>query len=117
MEVIGAAYEDMQAKNARLLQQLAEKDAQNNQVLTEKIQIQHQVAARAEQQQQAEAARKLAEQQVQALQERIAALESKLQVSPMIPRIPDTLCSSPELEGLHDENLNGTLHWAGSKTK
>ena len=80
MEVIGAAYEDMQAKNARLLHQLAEKDGQNSQLLTEKIQIQHQAAARVEQQQQAEAARKLAEQQVQALQERIAALESKLQV-------------------------------------
>ena len=85
MEVIGAAYEDMQAKNARLLQQLAEKDGQNSQLLTEKIQLQHQAAARAEQQQQAEGARKLAEQQVQALQERIAALESKLQVQALTP--------------------------------
>lgn len=32
MEVIGAAYEDMQAKNSRLLQQIAEKDAKNSQV-------------------------------------------------------------------------------------
>lgn len=81
MEVIGAAYEDMQAKNSRLLQQLAEKDGKASQVLTEKIQAQHQANARSEQQQQAEAARKLAEQQVAVLQERVAALEAKLQVS------------------------------------
>ena len=80
MEVIGAAYEDMQAKNSRLLQQLAEKDGVNSQVMTEKIQAQHQAAARAEQQQQAEAAKKLAGQQMAAMQERVAALEAKLQV-------------------------------------
>lgn len=80
MEVIGAAYEDMQAKNSRLLQQLAEKDAKASQVLTEKIQAEHQAAARAEHQQQAEAARKLAEQQVAVLQERLVGLEAKLQV-------------------------------------
>ncbi len=88
MEVIGAAYEDMQAKNARLLQQLAEKDGQNSRVLTDKIQLQHQAAARSELQQQAEAARKLAEQQVLALQERISALESKLQVHALSPQFP-----------------------------
>ena len=80
MEVIGAAYEDMQAKNSRLLQQLAEKDGKNSQVLTEKIQAQHQMVRLAEQQAQAEAARKLAEQQVTASQDRISALETRLQV-------------------------------------
>lgn len=80
MEVIGAAYEDMQAKNSRLLQQLAEKDSKNSQVLTEKIQAQHQATRMVEQQVQAESARKLAEQQVVALQERVGALETRLQV-------------------------------------
>ena len=80
MEVIGAAYEDMQGKNSRLLQQLTKRDETNNQLLTERIQSQHSAARLSEEKASAEAARQLAEQQVAALQERVAALETRLQV-------------------------------------
>jgi hypothetical protein len=60
--------------------QLAEKDGASSQLLTEKIQCQHQTVLLSGQRAQAETARKLAEQQVTVLQERVVALEVKLQV-------------------------------------
>lgn len=44
--------------------------------------MQHQAASREEQRQQSETARKLAEQQASVLQERVVALEARLQVRP-----------------------------------
>ena len=95
MEVIGAAYEDMQGKNSRLLQQLTKRDETNNQLLTERIQSQHSATRLIEEKASAKAARKLAEQQVAALQERVAALEARLQVCDLV------VCNSACLHTQH----------------
>lgn len=81
IETIGAAFEEMQGKNSRLLAQLSEKDEAYNQLLTEKIQAHHSATRLGEQCAGAEAVRKTAEQQAGLLQERAATLETRLQVS------------------------------------
>lgn len=81
MEVIGAAYEEMQTKNSSLLQQLVERDERINKLLTEQAQAQHRSQNLVIEAQKANEAKELAQQQAQILQDRTGVLETKQQVN------------------------------------
>ena len=78
--MIGGAYEDMQAKNSRLLQQLTERDEVTNQLMTERIQAAQRASHLTEERNAVQAAARLAEQKAVALQEHAASLDVRLRV-------------------------------------
>lgn len=93
MEIIGAAYEEMQSKNSALLQQLVERDEKFNKLLTDQAQTQHRSQALQEEAQKATAVKEAALQQAAVVIERSTALEAKVQVAVPTSR-PCIVCTA-----------------------
>eukprot|EP00884_Botryococcus_braunii_P022342 jgi/Botrbrau1/8792/Bobra.0330s0023.1 len=81
MEVIGGAYEDMQAQNTRLLQLLTERDDANNQLANETLRLNQQVARSDREAETAQAELSRAENRAILLQSHICELEVQLQAA------------------------------------
>eukprot|EP00898_Chlorokybus_atmophyticus_P006534 jgi/Chlat1/6882/Chrsp51S06552 len=79
IEVIGNAYEDMQSQNARLLQQLTERDDYNTQLMAERIKARQVQTAMAEGQEEVVRRLQHAESTVEVLKQRCVRLEEQLQ--------------------------------------
>mmetsp|Transcript_20506 Transcript_20506/g.56859 ORF Transcript_20506/g.56859 Transcript_20506/m.56859 type:complete len:850 (+) Transcript_20506:389-2938(+) len=74
IDVIGSAYEDMQAQNTALLQQMTERDALTHSLQSERLQLDQQAANLKEEKQNCESKVTVAESKAEALQAREADL-------------------------------------------
>mmetsp|Transcript_30041 Transcript_30041/g.77666 ORF Transcript_30041/g.77666 Transcript_30041/m.77666 type:complete len:848 (-) Transcript_30041:135-2678(-) len=79
IDVIGRVYEDMQAQNTRLLQQITERDALNHQLQNERLQLDQKASAMTEEKATYQSKVTHAESKAEVLRKRVSDAEAQIQ--------------------------------------